>query len=445
MLYGLKQGDNSIHNPVSGREILVRMPIRQDRGTNMTAAAPKLERFSSIDTLRGVAVLGILMMNIQAFAMHANAYQYPLAHMDFTGANQTVWWIAFTFFEVKFITIFSTLFGAGIALMLGDDRSQGTRQHYPRMLWLLAFGLVHAYIFWFGDILVAYALVGMVAVLLRGLPVAKLLFWGLFAIAINGLIFIGIFSTFNLIPGEIDPVAMGMAPSAEDLQDTVALYQAGFIDRLPYNAGFAALGQVMGLIFFGARTFGLMLIGMALFKSGFLTARWSMPIYLLCAAIGLGVGLPIAGWAGNAAIADNFDLAHMWKHQGANYVASLFVSFGYASVVMLLSKISAFKLILYPFTAAGRMAFTNYLSQTLIMTYLFVGPPGLGWFGTLERVEQAQLVVTVWVGQLIFSVLWLSLFRFGPFEWLWRSLTYGRLQPILKSRDAVPAAGPPGG
>ena len=411
----------------------------------MTAAAPKLERFSSIDTLRGFAVLGILMMNIQAFAMHANAYQYPLAHMDFTGANRTVWWIAFTFFEVKFITIFSTLFGAGIALMLGDDRSQGTRQHYPRMLWLLVFGLVHAYVFWFGDILVAYALVGMVAVLLRGLPVAKLLFWGLFAITINGLIFIGIFSIFNLLPGEIDPVALGMAPSAEDLQDTVALYQAGFIDRLPYNAGFAALGQVMGLIFFGARTFGLMLIGMALFRSGFLTARWSMPVYLLCSAIGLGVGLPLAGWAGNAAIADNFDLTHMWKHQGANYVASLFVSFGYASVVMLLSKINAFKIILYPFTAAGRMAFTNYLSQTLIMTYLFVGPPGLGWFGTLERVEQAQLVVTVWIGQLIFSVLWLSLFRFGPFEWLWRSLTYGRLQPILKSRDVVQAAGPPGG
>lgn len=408
-------------------------------------AAPKLERFTSIDTLRGFAVLGILMMNIQAFAMHANAYQYPPAHMDFTGANQTVWWIAFTFFEVKFITIFSALFGAGIALMLGDDRSQGTRQHYPRMLWLLAFGLIHAYVFWFGDILVTYALVGMIAVLLRGLSVTKLLFWGLFAIAINGLLFLGIFASFNLIPGEIDPVELGMMPSAEDLQDTVALYQSGFLDRLPYNAGFAALGQTMGMIFFGARTFGLMLIGMALFKSGFLTARWPMLSYLVCGLVALGIGLPIAGWAGNAAIADGFDLRHMWEHQGANYFASLLVSFGYASVVMLLSKLSVFKLILYPFTAAGRMAFTNYLSQTLIMTYLFVGPPGLGWFGTLERVEQAQLVITVWIGQLIFSTLWLMVFRFGPFEWLWRTLTYGKLQPILKTRDSAPAAAPPGG
>jgi uncharacterized protein len=411
----------------------------------MSTIAPKAERFVSIDMLRGFAVLGILMMNIQVFAMHANAYQYPLAHMDFTGANQTVWWTAFTFFELKFITIFSTLFGAGIVLMLGSDKALGTRQHYPRMLWLLAFGLVHAYVFWFGDILVTYALVGMIAVMLRSLSVGKLLFWGLFAIAMNGLVFIGILSAFNLMPGEIDPVKVGMAPSAEDLQDVVSLYQSGFLDRLPYNAGFAAMGQIMGLIFFGARTFGLMLIGMALFKSGFLLARWPHLVYLVCAAIGLGIGLPVAGWAGQAAIADNFDLAHMWEHQGVNYVASLFVSFGYASVVMFLAKIDLFKVLLHPFTAAGRMAFTNYLSQTLIMTYLFVGPPGLGWFGTLERVEQAQLVIMVWIGQLIFSTLWLSVFRFGPFEWLWRSLTYGRPQPILKTRQPVQPSGPPGG
>jgi len=409
----------------------------------MTIATPKLERFASIDTLRGIAVLGILFMNVQVFAMHSNAYQYPPAHMDLTGANASVWWTAFTFFEVKFITIFSALFGAGIALMLGDDKSQGTRQHYPRMLWLLLIGLIHAYVFWFGDILVAYALVGMVAVLLRAMSIAKLLFWGLFAIAINGLLILGLFSSFNLMPGEIDAVAVGMAPSPEDLADTVALYQSGFIERLPYNAGFAAIGEIAGLVFFGGRTFGLMLIGMALFKSGFLTARWSMPIYLLCAVAALGVGLPIAAWAGSAALADGFDLGNMWKHQGANYFASLLVSFGYASVVMLLSKINAFRLILYPFTAAGRMAFTNYLSQTLIMTYLFVGPPGLGWFGTIERVGQAQIVIAVWIGQLVFSVLWLSVFRFGPFEWLWRSLTYGKPQPILKTRTNEPPPATP--
>lgn len=411
----------------------------------MTVVAPKLERFSSIDTLRGFAVLGILMMNVQAFAMQANAYQYPLAHMDFTGANQTVWWTAFTFFELKFITLFSALFGAGIVLMLGEDKSLGTRQHYPRMLWLLMFGLIHAYVFWFGDILVIYALIGMIVVMLRAMSVAKLLFWGLIAIALNGLFLIGIFASFNLMPGEIDPVAMGMAPSADDLADTVALYQSGFIDRLPYNAGFAALGEMAGFIFFGGRTFGLMLIGMALFKSGFLTARWSAPVYLVSAVIGLGAGLPVAAWAGSAAIADGFDLRNLWEHQGANYFASLFVSFGYASVVMLLSKMNTFRLLLHPFTAAGRMAFTNYLSQTLIMTYLFVGPPGLGLFGTMERVDQAQLVIMVWIAQLIISPLWLSVFRFGPFEWLWRSLSYGRFQPILKTRDAVPAAGPPGG
>ena len=396
--------------------------------------APKLERLSSIDTLRGIAVLGILFMNVQVFAMHGNAYQFPPAHMDLTGANATVWWTAFTFFELKFITIFSALFGAGIVLMLGDDKSLGTRQHYPRMLWLLLIGLIHAWVFWYGDILVTYALIGMLAVMARAMSVAKLLFWGFFAIILNGFVLVGLFGSFNLVPGEIDAVSMGMMPSPEDLAETVALYQGGFMERLPYNAGFAAIGEIAGLLLFGARTFGLMLIGMALFKSGFLAARWSGLVYLVCAVVGLGVGLPISAWAASAALADGFDLRHMWEHQGANYFASLLVSFGYASIVMLLSKINIFGIILYPFTAAGRMAFTNYLGQTLIMTYLFVGPPGLGWFGTVERVGQAQIVIAVWIGQLVFSMLWLSVFRFGPFEWLWRSLTYGKLQPILKAR-----------
>ena len=115
-----------------------------------------------------------------------------------------------------------------------------------------------------------------------------------------------------------------------------------------------------------------------------------------------------------------------------SFFGSVVLSFGYASLVMLLSKIGAFKLLIAWFASVGRMAFTNYLSQTLIMTFIFVGAPGLGLFGTVERVDQLKLVLLVWAIQLIWSPLWLSRFKFGPLEWLWRSLTYGKLQPIVK-------------
>lgn len=411
----------------------------------MTAAAPKLERFSSIDTLRGFAVLGILMMNIQAFAMWSMAYQYPIAHMDLTGANLDVWFYAHVFFSMKFITIFSGLFGAGIVLMLGEDKSLGTARHYPRMLWLLLIGLIHAWVFWYGDILVPYALAGMLVVMARHKSALWLTVWGILLVTLAGLLTIGLFSLFNLIPGEVTPQKFGFMLPPEELQEIVATYQAGFVDRWLTNFITAIGGQIGGILLFGGRIVGVMFLGMALFKSGFLTLRWSLPACAITAVIALGIGIPLAWESAAHDVRSGFAMTGLWYSVGLNYVGSLFMAFGYAAVVMLLCKINLFKIILYPFTAAGRMAFTNYLGQTLIMTYLFVGPPGLGWFGTVERVGQVQIVVAVWIGQLIFSVIWLSAFRFGPFEWLWRSLTYGKLQPILKSRDAVPAAGPPGG
>jgi len=137
-------------------------------------------------------------------------------------------------------------------------------------------------------------------------------------------------------------------------------------------------------------------------------------------------------WGGQVAIAHDFSLDTMWIHTATNYGGSLLVSLGYAALINLACKAAWLKLIRAPFAAAGRMAFTNYLSQSIVMVFLTVGGIGLGLFGELERVQQAQLVVTVWIVQLIVSVLWLQVFRFGPFEWLWRSLSYGQLQPIMK-------------
>lgn len=405
----------------------------------MTIATPKLERFTSIDTLRGFAVLGILMMNVQAFAMWSMAYQYPPGHMDVTGANLDVWFYAHVFFSMKFITIFSALFGAGIVLMLGEDKSLGTARHYPRMLWLLLIGMIHAYVFWYGDILVSYALAGMLVVMVRHKSALWLTIWGLVLIALTGGLIVGLFSMFNLIPGEVSAAKLGFVLPPEELQEIVATYQAGFIDRLPNNMLTALGGQVGGIVMFGGRIVGVMFIGMALYKVGFLTLRWNILTYGLVAVVALGIGIPFAWESAAHEVRGNFDVAGIWYSTGANYIGSLFMALGYASIVMILCKISLFRVLLYPFTAAGRMAFTNYLSHTLIMTFLFVGPPGLGWFGTMERVEQAQLVVVVWIAQLIISPIWLHFFRFGPLEWVWRSLSYGKFQPMRKTATSEPS------
>ena len=133
-------------------------------------------------------------------------------------------------------------------------------------------------------------------------------------------------------------------------------------------------------------------------------------------------------------IAGEFGPQGMADGNAYAYVGSLILAFGYASTVMLVAKIGVFSLIVKLFAATGRMAFTNYLTQSLIMTFIFVGTPGLGLFGTVERVDQLKLVLIVWAVQLIWSPIWLHFFRFGPLEWVWRSLTYGKAQPMLKGK-----------
>lgn len=394
------------------------------------------DRFESLDVLRGIAVLGILMVNIQAFAMVWPAYQNPTAHMDFTGINQTAWFVQHVFFEMKFITLFSAMFGAGIILMTGDGPDSSTKVHYRRMLWLLAFGLVHAYALWFGDILVTYALAGMIVVLFRRMSVGKLVFWGLFWTALTGLIMVGLMASFTMLPDTMGPSDVGMGMTPDQLAAQVAAYQAGWLDSRGNNAFVAVSSQLGGLMFAG-RIIGVMFLGMALFKSGFLLAQWSVVKYLISAVIGLGLGVPLVWFGAEHALASGFALGEMWVHTATNYAGSLLMAFGYAAIVMLICKAPILSVLRAPFRAAGRMAFTNYLTQSIVMVFIFVGAPGLGLFGTMERIDQVQLVVAVWVVQLIVSLLWLQVFRYGPFEWLWRALTYGRLHPILKERAAA--------
>lgn len=394
------------------------------------------DRFESLDVLRGVAVLGILMVNVQAFMMYYGALTYPPVHMDVSGANGLAWLVTHVFFEMKFITLFSALFGAGIMLMVGDRPEAPRKLHFSRMRWLLVIGLIHGFVFWYGDILTPYAIIGMIAVFFRKMGVAKLVAWGLVFVLISNALVVANYWAMSAVPAMMEPTPFGVAPDAGTMTMFTQAFQGGFIESRVFNAVGNAVALVNQLIAFGPRILGMMLIGMALFKSGFLLARWNGAVYAALAAACLGAGLPALWVVAAPAVADGFPIETFWLHGSANTVLSLLVAFGYASLIMLVCKAPWLKLLRAPFAAAGRMAFTNYLTQTFVMVALATGVFGPALWGEIERAQQVQLVVAVWVVQLIVSPLWLSVFRFGPFEWLWRSLSYGEVQPFLKARGS---------
>ena len=390
--------------------------------------APRTQRFACLDTLRGVAVLGILMANIQLFAMVWVAADAPLSHMDFTSAiNQSVWIITQTLFSEKFITLFSALFGAGFVLMIGEGDVSHTR-HFRRMAWLLFFGLVHAYLFWFGDILVPYALAGMVLISARRMTPVGLLGLGFGLIAFTGIMVVGYYLAMGAFLDDPESLALSMGFNAGNLPRIEALYQSGFLNRLPYNMGMALQAELIQIIFVGGRIAGVMLLGMAAFKSGFLTLEWSVKRYAISGGVTLGLGVLLSAWGALHALGSNFDPATIWQWSLAQYVGSLILAFGYAAMIMLVSKMGVMKPVQNVFRSVGQMAFTNYLSQTLILTFIFVGFPGLGLFGQIERGGQALIVIAIWVAQLAWSPFWLKHFHHGPMEWAWRSLTYGKSQ-----------------
>lgn len=406
-------------------------------------AAPRAMRFESLDTLRGFAVLGILMVNVQYFGLLWPSTDFPYVQGNFDQpVNQLAWWFTQTFFELKFITLFSAMFGAGICLMLGTGEAAHKR-HWRRMLWLLFFGLIHAYIFWYGDILVPYALAGMVVVTARRMTTGGLMALGLGLVAFTGLLMIG-GAAIGALLGDTTTGAESMGFTPERVAELTALYQAGFIDRMPYNMATTLIFELIQLVMFSGRIAGMMLIGMAAFRAGFLTLGWSAKRYGWCAAICIPLGVALSGWQAWYVLANDFSTRVAWQAEAAQYVGSMFLAFGYASLIMLICQQVWLKPVTSVLAATGKMAFTNYLSQTLIMTFIFVGFPGLGLFGQVDRSVMVLMVVGVWVLQLAWSPFWLSRFRFGPMEWAWRSLTYGKAQPFRRQSEAAtdqPASG----
>ena len=393
-------------------------------------------RIDAIDVLRGVALLGILVMNIQAFAMPQASYFNPTAYGDFTGVNLYVWAAGRMLADQKFMTIFSMLFGAGIVLMAGRAETRGTarQMHYRRMGWLLVIGLLHAHLLWSGDILFLYAVCGMLVYPLREQPPGRLLALGVVLLAVASAYSVGSGVSLPYWPEEarVAFTADVWQPTPAMINAELAAYRGGWLDQQPVRSEGAFAFETLVLITWGVwRAGGLMLIGMALFKHGVFSARRSTRFYAALIAVAVAVGLPLQAYGILLDFARGWPVWSFFVGVQFNYWPSIAVGLGYVGAVMLACRTAALRPYTRPFAAVGQTALTNYLLQTVICTTIFYGH-GLGWFGSVDRAGQAGVVAAVWVVQLLSSSLWLRRFRFGPAEWMWRSLTYGVRQPLRK-------------
>ena len=383
-------------------------------------------RIDSLDLLRGFAVLGILIMNITSFSQVNIAYMNPTIGAGLEGYNQYFHAFNYIFADTRFMSIFSILFGAGVVLFTNNAEAKGKRVgalHYKRMFWLLLFGLLHAYFIWEGDILVAYAICGCLIYLLRKKTIRALL--------IMSIILFIVPLTFNLMTyygmtvEELESTFAFFYPSSEEIAREVKIMQGSFIEQMPIRLENAIEFQTLVFIIETFwRTTSLMLLGMILYRKGILSANKSISYYSKMILLGFGIGLIISLIGLNQSYDSGWPGAYVMSI-GANYklISGVFIAIGYIGFVMWCFKKGVFKKLQNRLQAAGRMAFTNYIGMSVICSLIFNGN-GLALYGTLDRLQQFLVVVTIWVLILIVSPLVLRKYRYGPLEWLWRKLTY---------------------
>ncbi len=404
--------------------------------TESAAPIRDSDRIVALDVLRGFALMGILIMNVQAFSMPSAAYTNPSAYGDLTGLNRAVWIASHLIADQKLMSIFSMLFGAGVCLFA--DRAQAktggsAKLYYRRTFVLLLFGFAHGYLLFLGDILVAYALCGAWVYLLRNRRPRTQVVVALVLLMVPTALTVMISGAVpKLPPDAVAGMSSGWAPSAEKLAAIVDGMRGSFLQQVITRApATITLQTIVMLLHFIWRVSGMMLLGMALYRTGVLSASKDEAWYRRVAV----VGLPI-GWA-LSAYGVYFNFSHAWVFERSmflgtvpNYWGSIAVGFGYLSLVMIAVKRGWFAGLQSRLAAAGRMAFTNYIAQSVFAVVVF---NMFGLFGATPRWQQVLFIVAVWIAQLLYSPAWLARYRFGPLEWLWRAATYGHAPPMRRS------------
>jgi len=426
------------------------------------------ERIIFLDSLRGIAVLGILLMNIPGFGL-AHLLIFDVSVLKERGLNFFSWYVFGPgVFEGSFRAIFSMLFGAGIIIFISRlekrmKKFKAVEFFFRRQLWLLLFGLFNAYLLlWSWDILFPYAICGLLLFSLRQLK-PKYLFTG------AGICLLLITANENLelykqkaviTKGEKivtrDTNKIRLTVSQKEYVEAVnAIKQRSDAEqkrkkiekqngemRGSFSEIYHARNEMRGEDerkninnFLIADVLLFMLIGIAFFKKGILQGEAKTKLYMWMAVLGLGIGLPLSYLYLQPGIYYQHNYFEIIKHKNFEFyeLQRFLHSMGIFGLIMLLYKSGWFKWLFTFMQPVGQMAFTNYLVQSFLCGLFFYGI-GFSMFGKLQRYELYFVAPAVWVFEIAMSHVWLQYFRFGPFEWTWRSLTYWKIQPMRKNK-----------
>ena len=397
------------------------------------------DRIATLDFIRGVAVMGILVANLPAFGLPEAAYFSPLAWGGHAPADVTVWFATFVLVEGKMRALFTFLFGASMLLVLDRAETAGrdpASTHLARMAVLFAIGWLHLYLVWRGDILTHYALIGAVAFVFARLSVRWLVALGCAFLAWEMLYNAAGAAALFAAGGRDTPEKIALwnvfagifgVPPAADLRAEIAALGGSWADGVRWRWAHVT-DPVTFATLLGPETLSAMLFGMAGYRSGLLTGTWPRVRYRRWTIVCLGAALPAYAALGINTVAHGFD--QRWVFLASILASAPFrvlAATGYACLLVLLFRPGG--RLSERVGAAGRAAFTNYLGTSLIMLALF---SGLGLFGQLTRAQLYWLAPPVWLLMLAWSQPWLARFRYGPLEWLWRSLARASLQPMRR-------------
>jgi uncharacterized protein len=431
------------------------------------------ERIAMLDTTRGIAVLGILLMNVTGFGL-PHAYDDPTNWGGDQGANLAVWRIDALFFEGTMRGLFTLLFGAGALLFLERHarRSPGLRAadlYFRRTLWLIVLGLINGYLFlWPGDILFFYGVTGLLLFVFRNLKPRTLVIAAAVIMCLQTLVTVvewkGYEDTAAAAQAAEAKKASGAALTRED-QEAIDSFQSISDEFKPpleqlermiaevresYASAFKVFSEqtwyAETTFFFRhglLESLGMMLLGMALLKFGILDGSVPTRVYVAFVVIGYAIGLGVNLYEISLLERAQFETGALVRSYLTYDLGRIPMTLGHLGVIGLLCRAPLFQAAGRVFGKVGQMALTNYLSTSVICMFLFTGA-GLAWYAQLQRHELYYVVFAIWALQLIWSPLWLSQFRYGPAEWAWRSLTYLHKQPMRRAAaaDAPPISAP---
>lgn len=423
------------------------------------APTAQKDRIAILDSLRGFAILGILMMNLPSFSL---GYYNPAVNNE-TGINYYTWYIVNITADGTQRALFSMLFGAGVILFLAAKEKKlpgmlPANYYVRRMLWLIVFSLIDVFIFlWHGDILFDYACMGFILFAFRNLSPKKLLIAAFVCMLLmsareNRNLYLDkqtiakgeSIAAMDTTVNKLNLLQKEKIKNMEEFKEETSLpamrkrfekakliMHSGYSEIYTFRSN-RYLDQIVNYTYLSLwDILQFMFIGMAFYKMGILTGNAKTKFYALLCVIGLGVGILIAYLRTQYITSLNyhwFEYARQIPFEWQN-IDRTFRSLGFFGLIMLLYKSGLFKWLFALMRPTGQMAFSNYLGQSLICAVIFYGI-GFGLYGKVQRYEAYLIMAGIWIFQIVFSNIWLKYFRFGPFEWAWRSLTYWKNQPM---------------